>query len=432
MPITDHSPTQLTGFRLSLARITWALFVLLSLGLLFIGTWDKFQAPLPSDCETSVCNPIEFTANDADILRALNFPVRLVAVGMPVANLIFNLGFIVVALFLVWRKSDDWLVLLLSGTLAVLGGVAFSPANDVLYRTRPELAPLVNYLQQPAYISISLLLLIFPDGRFVPRWTRLLALPLGILPIYTFVSASLSIESQPTFNLIVYPAFILLAIYSQVYRYLRVSTPLQQQQTKWGILGIIGAFIAMVGWSLVALALPPEQPDIARAIALLVTWSLLPILGLIMPVSFAIAILRYRLWDIDLIIRRTMQYAVLTGILAVLYFGAIVFLQSIFQRLTGQRGSPMATVISTLAIAVIFNPLRTRLHDFIARRFYRHKYNAAQTLAEFSQTAQHEVDMQRLTEELIHIVNATMKPEHVSIWLRESEPDDVTVLSVND
>lgn len=415
----ENFSTKLRGLPLILARLSWAILVLLSVALLAIGTWDKIQAPLPTDCAINICNPIEFSGEDAAELRSLDLPAPFLTTLLLILNLLFNAGFIGVALILGWRKSDDWLALMLSATLAILGGVAFSPANDVLYRTRPALGPLVNWLQQPAYISISLLVLIFPDGRFVPRWTWILALPLSALPVYTFITSSFSIESYPLINIVFYLAFILVVVYSQVYRYRRVSTPVQRQQTKWGLLGLLGAFFIMVSWSVVAVAFPPEDPTRARAVALLVVWPVLTLVGLLMPTGFAVAVLRYRLWDIDLIIRRTLLYTALTGILALVYFGAIVVLQGLFQRLTGQAESPLATVLSTLAIAALFNPLRTRLQEFIDQRFYRRKYDAARSLDQFAQAAQDEVDVERLTGELVGIVGETMHPEHVSLWLRE-------------
>jgi len=136
------------------------------------------------------------------------------------------------------------------------------------------------------------------------------------------------------------------------------------------------------------------------------------------PAAIAIAILRYRLYDIDLLIRRTLQYTLVTGLLALVYLGGITLLQAIFTNVTGQQSS-LAIALSTLAIAALFNPVRKRVQEFIDRRFYRQKYDAEQALAEFAAAARSETDLIKITERLTGTVQESMNPQQISLWIKK-------------
>jgi hypothetical protein len=138
-----------------------------------------------------------------------------------------------------------------------------------------------------------------------------------------------------------------------------------------------------------------------------------------MGLGLAMAVLRYRLFDIGVIIRRTTAYAILTALLALVYFGSVVVLQQFLTPLTGDTAP--AVVLSTLLIAALFLPLRRRVQDVIDRRFFRQKYDAEKTLAAFAATARNETDLDALTAELARVIQETMQPEHVSVWLRPSQ-----------
>jgi hypothetical protein len=218
-------------------------------------------------------------------------------------------------------------------------------------------------------------------------------------------------------------------IYSQLYRYFRVASPAERQQLKWVIVGL-GAFMSTALAVLPPLdsllASPAVSADPARALVLSVIPDILfRATSLFIPLSITISVLRYRLWDIDIIIRRTLIFGLLTGTLALVYFASVVLLGQVFQALTGQN-SPLAIVLSTLAIAALFSPLRRRIQNIIDRRFYRHKYDAEKTLANFATVIRDQIDLDELTTVLLRIVQETMQPEHLSLWLTEQKSNQLS------
>jgi hypothetical protein len=202
----------------------------------------------------------------------------------------------------------------------------------------------------------------------------------------------------------------------QLYRYRWVSSPLQRQQTKWVVYGIAVLCIVVV-FGVVLLIVPALSlpSSLYPSLALDVVGDFLLLL---IPLSFGFAILRYRLWDIDLIIRRTLIYSTLTVMLAIIYEVSVFMLQSLTSGLARIRGNQLAIVASTLLIGFLFKPLHDRTRALIDRRFYRRKYDAARTVALFSTTIRDEVDLNQICSKLVAVVDETMQPEHVSLWLR--------------
>ncbi len=185
------------------------------------------------------------------------------------------------------------------------------------------------------------------------------------------------------------------SVLSLFLRYRRAQA-VERQQIKW--LLYVGVIFVVIYGIVFFLSDPEQFGSVAGWTNLLLILSILAF-----PVAIGIAILRYQLFDIDLIIRKTAVYAVLSALLALVYFGSIIFLQTVFERVTAER-SPVIIVVSTLLIAALFAPLRRRVQDVIDRRFFRKKYDAQQVLAQFAQTARDETDMETLTAELVQVV----------------------------
>jgi hypothetical protein len=190
------------------------------------------------------------------------------------------------------------------------------------------------------------------------------------------------------------------AVASVVVRFRR-SRGIERQQMKWFVYAVAPVLV-----------MPIEDylPGIISSVALGAV-----LIGL--PAAIGVAVLRYRLYDVDVLINRTLVYGSLTALLVTVYVGSIVVLQAVFRSLTGQD-SQLTIVASTLAIAALFNPLHRRIQAFVDRRFYRRKYDAAKTVAAFSARLRDETDLAELNEELLAVVRETMQPAHVSLWLR--------------
>lgn len=165
-----------------------------------------------------------------------------------------------------------------------------------------------------------------------------------------------------------------------------------------------------------------QASGLARVLHNLARTSLVMLCLLALPVSLASSILRYRLWDIDLILRRTLVYASLTAALVMVYLSCVVMLQVVVGGLAGGEQPALVTVLSTLAIAALFVPLRRRLQEGIDRRFFRRKYDAARTLRSFASAARDETDLDRLSAQLVAVVQETMQPAGVELWLRRRQP----------
>ena len=203
----------------------------------------------------------------------------------------------------------------------------------------------------------------------------------------------------------------IVAVVILVHNAVTMRDAVSRAQMRWGLGGMLA------GLGLFLLTFIPVFFDVPGPVADLLN-SLVPLGFGVMGVALGMAVLRYRLFDIDVIIRKTLVYTVLTALLALVYFGSVVLLQRLFGTLTGVEQSPLAVVVSTLVIAALFTPLRRRIQAWIDRRFFRKKYDAQQVLAQFALTARDETDLDALTAELVRVVQETMQPEHVSIWLR--------------
>lgn len=389
-------------------------------------------AALPARYEQLLAGP------DQRSLFDLGLSVASYAGYLTALDVLLVVVHILIASFILWRRPGDWMCSFVALALITNGAlIPFSRFYGPSTAGTPW-QPLANLVIYTGLASSVLILYLFPNGKFVPRWAGLLAILWGVVILTSIFepSASWGLNRWP---LLVQLAVLALwsgtGLYAQLYRYMQVSDGTQQQQTKWALFGLMAAVLAPFVYFLPNIILPsvggPLIPNFLyhRLGAGFFTFSLLArllaatgltLVILVFPLSFAVAILRYRLWDIDVIIHRTLVYSTLTALLALVYLIEIVLLQQILEALTAQPQSDLVTVLSTLIIAALFVPSRRRVQDMIDRRFYRSRYDAARVLAAFAGRVQDEVELDRLAEHLLAAAQQTMQPSHASLWLKET------------
>jgi len=210
-------------------------------------------------------------------------------------------------------------------------------------------------------------------------------------------------------------------VIGKVYHLRHLTNPVERKQIRWFLFASMSFLIyAILQFFIVRVFPLPPQPGPLELGIYLVAIYLGDFIFLMIPIAIGIAIFRYRLWDIDLIIRRTLQYGLLTVLLGLVYFGMVILLEQIFRAITGQN-SPLTVVLSTLAIVVLFTPLRRRIQTTIDRRFFRSQYSAEQALARFSQNLRVKVDLLAIESELVGVVAETIQPVQVTLWIRKEE-----------
>jgi len=308
-------------------------------------------------------------------------------------------------------------------TYALLAQPDSLPAGEAMAWIVSWVLPIINGLT-------VFYILLFPTGRLPStqwRWLGWLTVVFVVVGVIVAASSSgallgilgpiqnpLGIEgfSSAYYKAVLYIMAPLLTVAAAlaVYIRLRRATGVERQQIKW----FAYAAVVTVSCTILAYIIPGviDTPLWFERVGFALNIAFIPAV----PISIGIAILRYRLYEIDLIINRTLVYGSLTATLIALYFGVIVVLQRVFVALTGQQ-STLAVVASTLLIAALFNPLRRRIQSFIDRRFYRRKYDATKTIETFSAQLRDETDLEALSDDLVGVVKETMQPAHASLWL---------------
>ncbi|MDX1664177.1 MAG: hypothetical protein R3272_10300 [Candidatus Promineifilaceae bacterium] len=315
------------------------------------------------------------------------------------------------------RRRREPMALFVVLLLALLGTTFATPASA--WEAAPFWSRLGDFLTALGAGTVFLFFFLFPSGTFVPRWMRLPALAFVLFTAFASLLGPNNSLDPENWSRALYALFlfgwIAVGVAAQVYRYRRVSNPSERAQTRWVIFGFA---LALVGYTLIVAAqllLPDLEPG---TVAHLAGNTLAVAAMALIPLSIGVAILRHRLFDIDLVIRRTLIYSILTALLAGSFYLSIVVMQRLLAALTGETRSSLITTFSTLLIAALFTPLRRRVQSFIDRRFYRQKYDSRRILARFGGRVRSEVELEVLAGALLDVVEQTMQPEEISLWLR--------------
>jgi len=374
---------------------------------------------IPCTDELALC--LYFPEQVAPLAKLGLTPASLIdiAIAVTYAAILLVCG---VAAVLIWRRSDDWMALFLALTL-ILMPANFTPVLDGLPDAWLGFGQVYS---NAGFLTLYLLVALFPSGRFVPRW---LWLPILVLALQAMIPLPSPPDTTAAPDLLVLllglgiPLVGLGAqvclIGGQIYRYRRVATPVQRQQIKWGVWGLVLTILVNQAFWLPVVVIPALQRRDSLYLLLAGPDSFLMI-G-ILAISFAVAVLRYRLYEIDVLVNRALVYGSLTAILALVYVVGVIGGQTLvgsFTHASGAAQPPLVIVATTLLIAALFGPLRRRLQALIDRRFYRRKYDAAKTLASFGTGLRQEVELRELSDHLLSVVAETMQPAQISLWLQ--------------
>lgn len=353
------------------------------------------------------------------VLQTLGLPAGVVPVFILLADMmLFGIHFFI-AILIFARRSKDRLVLLACVMLVCMATIITRPGDSVRSVNEPALQVAYMTIYITGLIAVCIFLHLFPYPVYIPRWSGVLAIGFCAIMViwYLVVAMGWPLRQLPT---LVVAGWIISGISLQIWRYTRVSDVMRQQQTKWVVYGLTCAGVGFLTFNYLVPAIFPMvlRPGNARVVYVLLGVAIEYAMLNALPISFALSVLRFRLWDVDRIAFRAIVYSGLTAGLAVLYFTTVLVLQQLFREITRTQ-SVIGVVITTIAFGLLFNPIRERAQALIEQRTYRRKYDAVQTLARFSNVAQHEVDIDKLSSALLSSVDEAMQPEHVSIWVKK-------------
>jgi len=415
-----------------LARAAWLIVGALAIGLFFAAIPAEFRQ-LQLGCPTAACASVGGVAPvELSVLVNLGLsPEFFAAYGMAL-ELILGLVFIVVAILIFWQKSSDRQALFVSFALLLFGTATQTFALSALVAAHPAWGLIVDSLHFLGSASFSLFLFIFPDGRFVPRWTRWVALVwiAWLFPRYWFPDWPPSGSGiwLAWFNLVVWLVALGTVVYTQVYRYRRVSNRVQRQQSKWVVFGIALGLAVFLSVNITVSAIVPVPTSAGELTTLMVGAALMNSALLLIPLSIGIAVLRYHLFDIDILINRTLLYGALTVSVVGVYVLVVGYLSVLFRAAGGQANLAIS-VLATGFVALLFQPLRYRLQRGINRLMYGERDDPYAVLSRLGQRLEATLAPEAVLPTIVETVKESLKLPYTAITLKQDASFEVAAAS---
>jgi signal transduction histidine kinase len=406
-------PVSLRGRWLLLARVAWVVVALLYVGVFISGIPSEF-ARLQTPCTDAVsCNLIpHLTVQKVQELKELGLSAEFFAVYFVAIEVAFAALSAAIGAFIFWRRPEGRMALLVSLVLLTLGGALPIPLFTLdLSLVWTASARALSFV---GAASAILFFYVFPDGHFVPRWSRWLVLAsIGVLaPTLLLPYSFLSLWQHPLLNAVLSASIVGALLLAQGYRYKRVSNATQRQQTKWVVFGTVAALGGYGVFTALDLLLQ------SALLASLLSNTAFFVLMLLIPISIAVAVLRYRLYDIDVVINRTLVYGALTTCVVGIYILAVGGLGLLFKS----SGTLLISLVGTGVVAIVFAPLRDRLQRGVNRLMYGERDDPYAVISRLGQRLEATLEPGTMLPTIVETVAQALKLPYVAIALKEKNP----------
>lgn len=418
---TDFTETRLSGRWLVAARVIWITIATLTL-IVFLSGMVAALAHIEAVCPTPACAPAQITPVLRRALNGAGYSYGFFIAFSVLLSILFAVPYAGVALLIFWRRSDDGMALLTSIALLTFGLATYTPMAGALVSTVPATGLLVSSLVFFGSISFFGFLYLFPTGRFAPRWVIGIALAYTVQQMFHifFSGTAADASTWPLApQLLIWTVFLGSTIYAQIYRYRRVSNRVQRQQTKWVVYGIATALICYIAVQALLIAIIRDvsklTPDDLRA-SLVGTVIIYAAMTLI-PLSIGIAMTRYHLFDVDVLINRTLVYGALTLSVIVLYVLIVGGFSVAFQV----SGNPIVSLVATGVVAVVVQPLRQRLQRAVNRLIYGQRDEPYAVLSELGQRLEATLAPEAVLPTIVETVTKALRLPYAAVALNQDD-----------